>query len=53
MMNNTIKQQPSGLFHKKIGFRNFTKFPGNDLCQSLYFDEVAGLRPEALLKKIL
>ena len=27
--------------------RNFTKFTGKHLCQSLYFNKVAGLRPEA------
>ena len=33
--------------------RNFTKFTGKYLCQSLFFDIVAGLRPATLLKKIL
>ena len=33
--------------------RNFAKFTGNYLCQSLFFNKVAGLRPAALLKKKL
>ena len=36
----------------KIGvFRNFAKFTGKHLCQSLFFDKVAGLSPATLLKK--
>ena len=30
---------------KKSVFRNFTKFTGKHLCQSLFFNKVAGLRP--------
>ena len=33
--------------------RNFTKFTGKHLCQSLFFYKVAGLRPATLLKKRL
>ena len=29
---------------------NFAKFTGKHLCQSLYFNKVAGLRPATLLK---
>ena len=36
---------------KKGVFRNFTKFTGKHLCQSLFFNKVAGLRPTTLLKK--
>ena len=32
---------------------NFTKFTGKYLCQSLFFNKVAGLRPALLLKKRL
>ena len=28
--------------------RNFTKFTGKHLCQSLFFNKVVGLRPETL-----
>ena len=34
-------------------FRNFTKFTGKHLNQSLFFNKVAALRPETLLKKRL
>ena len=33
--------------------RNFAKFSGKHLCQSLFFTKAAGLRPVALLKKRL
>ena len=37
---------------KKGFLRNFAKFTGKQLCQSLFLDKVAGLRlPETLLKK--
>ena len=38
---------------KKGVLRNFTKFIGKHLCQSLIFNKVGGLRPTALLKKRL
>ena len=39
------------VFCKKGVLRNFTKFTGKHLCQSLFFNKVAGLRPVTLLKK--
>ena len=33
---------------KKDLLRNFTKFTGIHLCQSLFFNKVAGLVPESL-----
>ena len=34
----------------KIGvLRNFTKFTGKHLCQGLFYNKVAGLRPATLL----
>ena len=33
------------VFHKKGVHKNFTKFAGKSLCQSLFFNKVAGLRP--------
>ena len=33
--------------------RNFTKFTGKQLCQSLFFNKVAGLSTATLLKKRL
>ena len=38
---------------KKGVLRNFTKFTGKYLCQGLFFNKVAGLRPATLLKKRL
>ena len=38
---------------RKGVLRNFAKFTGKHLCQSLFFNKVAGLRPVALLKKRL
>ena len=35
---------------RKAVLRNFTKFTGKHLCQSLFFNKVAGLRPATLLK---
>ena len=41
------------VFCKKSVLRNFTKFTGKHLCQSLFFNKIAGLRPATLLKKRL
>ena len=41
------------VFCKKGVLRNFTNFKGKHLCQSLFFNKVAGLRPATLLKKRL
>ena len=38
---------------KKGVLRNFGKFTGKHLCQSLFFNKVADLRPATLLKKRL
>ena len=40
-------------FVKKSALRNFVKFTGKHLSQSLFFNKVAGLRPATLLKKRL
>ena len=45
--------QPPEVFYKKNVLKNFTKFTGNQLCQSLFFNKIAGLRPTTLLKKRL
>ena len=39
------------VFCEKGFLRNFVKFTGKHLCQSLFFNKVAGLRPATLLKK--
>ena len=31
---------------KKVALENFTKFTGKHLCQSLFFNKIAGLRAE-------
>ena len=41
------------VFFKKDVLRNFSKFTGQHLCHSLFFNKVAGLRPATLLKKRL
>ena len=41
------------VFCKKGVLKNFTKFTGKQLCQSLFFNKVAGLKPAILLKKRL
>ena len=41
------------VFCKKGILRNCTRFTGKDLCQSIFFNKVAGLRPATILKKIL
>ena len=42
----TSKSSRLEVFFKKGVLRNFTKFTGKHLCQSLFFNKVAGLRPE-------
>ena len=39
------------VFHEMLPFRNFVKFTGKHLCQSLFSNKVAGLRSGTLLKK--
>ena len=39
------------VFCEKGLLRNVTKFTGKHLCQSLFFNKVAGLRPTISLKK--
>ena len=39
------------VFCKKGVLRNFAKFTGTHLCQSLFFGKIAGLRPATLLNK--
>ena len=36
---------------QKDVLRNFAKFTGKYLCECLFLDKVAGLRPAALLKR--
>ena len=41
------------VFCKKGVIRNFAKFTGKHLCQSLFLNKYSGLRPENFLKKRL
>ena len=41
------------VFYKKGALKNVAKFTEKHLCQSLFFNKVAGLRPAAFLKKKL
>ena len=43
----TFRSSRPEVFCKKGIHRNFTKFTGKQLCQSLFFNKVAGLRPNA------
>ena len=43
----------SEMFSKKGVLRNFAKFTGKHLCQSLFINKVAGLRRATLSKKRL
>ena len=47
------KQWPPEVFCQKYSLRNFAKLTEKHLCWSLFFNEVAGLRHETLLKKWL
>ena len=51
LMINIGRSSRPELFCKKGVLRNFTKFTGKHLCQGLFFNKVAGLRPATLLKK--
>ena len=49
----TLRSSRPEVFCKKGVLRNFAKFTGKHLCQSLFFNKAAGLRPTTLLKKRL
>ena len=52
-MKKTTETATGRCFVEKGVLRNFTKFTGKHLCQSLFFNKVAGLRRATLLKKRL
>ena len=52
-MAATSRSSRQEVFYKKCVLRNFPKFTRKDLCQSLFFNKVAGLMPATLLKKRL
>ena len=43
-----LQKQPLEMFYEKGVLKNFAKFTGKHLCQSLFFNKVEGLRPAAL-----
>ena len=51
--STVFRSSRSEVFCKKRVLRNFTKFIEKHLCQSLFFNKVAGVRPAALLTKRL
>ena len=51
LYKGNMKKQSPRLVLWKVVLRNFAKFTGKHLCQSLLFNKVAGLRPATLLKK--
>ena len=50
-----IRSSHPEVFYKKDVLRNFAKFTGKHLCQRLFLNKVAGLRPKAcnFIKKSL
>ena len=42
---SSFRSSRPDVFYKKGVLRNFTKFTGKHLCQSLFFNKVAGLTP--------
>ena len=45
----SISSRPDVFYNKGV-LRNLARFTGRHLCQSLFFNKVAGLRPAILLK---
>ena len=52
-MMPTFRSSRPEVFCEKGVLRNFAKFTGKRLCQSLFFNKVADLRPATLLTKTL
>ena len=50
---NRVRSSRPEVFCKKGVLKNFTRFTGKYLCQSLFYNKVASLRPATLLKKRL
>ena len=51
LLHEINRSSRAEVFYKKNVLKNFPKFTGKHLCQSLFFDKVAG--PATLLKKKL
>ena len=52
-LRNMNKRSSNHRTSNKGVLKNFAKFTGKHLCQSLFFNKVSGLRPGTLFKKIL
>ena len=52
-LHERLSKQLSQLLYKKSVFKIFAKFARRHLCQSLFFNKVAGLKSSTLLKKML
>ena len=53
MLLASFRSSRSEMFFKKGVFKNFAKFTGKHLCQSLFVNKISGLWPATLLKKKL
>ena len=53
IIRKTSRSSRPEVFCKKGVLKNFAKFTGKHLCQNLFFNKVAGLRPATLLKNRL
>ena len=51
MIENDCRSTRPEVFCKKGVLRNFRKFTGKHLCQSLFFNKVTGLRTATISKK--
>ena len=49
----THRSSRPDVFCEKGVLRNTVKFTGKHLCQSLFFNKIAGIRPSSSLKKTL
>ena len=52
-LSTKVRNSRPNVFSKKVILKNFAKFTRKHLCQSLFFNKVAGLRSANLLKKRL
>ena len=46
-----FRSSPPEMFCKKGVLKNIAKFTGKHLCQNLFLNKIAGLRPATSLKK--
>ena len=51
VLSGNAEAATRGVLYKKDVLKNFATFEGKQLCKSLFFNKVVGLRPATLLKK--